>query len=85
MQLSNSNHLLCITNSQQMFNIDLREKTPYMSNNKIMDNGKLQYTHMLEYSTAVKNKWTRMIHGNVDDSDIQLSEKSKLCKNIYRI
>lgn len=56
-----------------------------MSNNKIMDNGKLQYTHMLEYSTAVKNKWTRMIHGNVDDSDIQLSEKSKLCKNIYRI
>ena len=38
-----------------------------MSNNKIMDNGKLQYTRMLEYSTAVKNKWTRMIHGNVDD------------------
>lgn len=56
-----------------------------MSNNKIMDNGKLQYTRMLEYSTAVKNKWTRMIRGTVDDSDIQLNEKSKLCQNIYRI
>ena len=56
-----------------------------MSNNKIMDNGKLQYTSMLEYSTAVKNKWTRMIHGNVDDSNIQLNEKSKWWKNIYGI
>lgn len=32
MQLSSSNHLLCIANSQQMFNKDLKEKTPYMSN-----------------------------------------------------
>lgn len=56
-----------------------------MSNNEIMDNGKLQYTRTLEYSAAVKNKWTRMIHGDPDDSDIQLNEKSMLCKNIYRI
>ena len=32
MQLSSSNHLLCIANSQQMFNKDLKEKTPYTSN-----------------------------------------------------
>lgn len=47
MQLSNSNHLLCITNSQQMFNIDLREKTPYMSNRILQKTMHLQKRQFL--------------------------------------
>lgn len=50
MQLSNSNHLLCITNSQQMFNIDLREKTPYMSKRILQ-----KTTHLQKQQFLTKN------------------------------